>query len=302
MSTWKQGMHPRGKEREREREDWMKAHGGSIQAAYFWAYKYLRPVHYNSTSANFTCSLLCFSAPLCSSCFYLSLCFLSLQILSNSPFSVKRYYIYHWVVIFVGFDKESFKLRVTMENKKQVAAGGSSSSRTFDNLFGPKVSSSASSSSPTTGLFGSIFPPPSAVPAGRDSHYNQGGSGKYGNPDSITQSSKSESSGISTKENGPINYQHEPMEPCNFSSSIYYGGQENYSPRTRSTESHHILKKDGEENDPNGSNPNSASRGNWWQGSLYYWNLATSTKEFTTVHRGGDAMISTLICTTEIRW
>jgi hypothetical protein len=48
-----------------------------------------------------------------------------------------------------------------MENKKQV--GGSSSSMTFDHLFGPKDPSSASSSS-STGLFGSIFPPPSTVP------------------------------------------------------------------------------------------------------------------------------------------
>ncbi|XP_041004262.1 uncharacterized protein LOC121249573 [Juglans microcarpa x Juglans regia] len=152
-----------------------------------------------------------------------------------------------------------------MENKKQ--AGASSSSMTLDHLFGPKNPSSASS-----GLFGSIFPPPSTV-LGRDSSRNQGGSGKYGTPDIITQNSKAgESVGSSSREKGS-NYQNETVEPCYFSSSIYYGGQENYSPRTRSTESPHMFKdkKDaGDDDDSNGSNPNSASRGNWWQGSLYY--------------------------------
>ncbi|GMY08112.1 hypothetical protein FCV25MIE_03351 [Fagus crenata] len=158
-----------------------------------------------------------------------------------------------------------------MENKKQVGdssktVGGSSSSRSFDHLFGPKDPSSASSSS-STGIFGSIFPPPSTV-LGRDSSHNQGGSGKYGNPDNITQNVKGESGGIGTK--GSL-YQNEIMDPCYLSSSIYYGGQENYSPRARTTESQHqIFKKHGEDDDSNGSNANSASRGNWWQGSLYY--------------------------------
>ncbi|KAF3975804.1 hypothetical protein CMV_000956 [Castanea mollissima] len=153
-----------------------------------------------------------------------------------------------------------------MENKKQVGdaskkvGGSSSSSRSLDHLFGPKDPSSASS----TGIFGSIFPPPSTL--GRDSFHNQGGSGKYGNPDIIAQSVKDESAGIGTR-NSP--YQNETMEPCYLSSSIYYGGQENYSPRAGSTESQKIFKKDGGEDDSN-NNANSASRGNWWQGSLYY--------------------------------
>lgn len=47
-------------------------------------------------------------------------------------------------------------------NKKKVAAGSSSSSLTnFDHLFGPKDPSTTSSSS--TSIFGSIFPPPSTV-------------------------------------------------------------------------------------------------------------------------------------------
>lgn len=155
---------------------------------------------------------------------------------------------------------------ITMANKKQVGSSAPpSSSTTFDHLFGPKHPSSVSSSS-STGLFGSIFPPPSTV-LGRDSSdHNQGGSAKYGNPDVMTQSSK----GTLAGEKGSIYHNDRTMEPCYLSSSLYYGGQENYSPRTRSSESDNSFKKDGRDDDSNGSNPNSASRGNWWQGSLYY--------------------------------
>ncbi|XP_048325545.2 uncharacterized protein LOC125421264 isoform X2 [Ziziphus jujuba] len=90
---------------------------------------------------------------------------------------------------------------------------------------------------------------------------------KYERPDTTSQRSKSESSSIKGKDS---TYQNESAEPCYFSSSIYYGGQENYSPRTRATESQNVFKKDGSDDDPNGNNSNSASRGNWWQGSLYY--------------------------------
>ncbi|WCJ19688.1 hypothetical protein M5689_001969 [Euphorbia peplus] len=145
-----------------------------------------------------------------------------------------------------------------MENKKQ-----STGSSSFDHLFGPKDSSSSSSSS---SVFSSIFSAPSQG-LGRDSAgtmANQAGNSRYGNPGNNSQSHKGSSSG---KE-----YQNETAEPCYFSSSIYYGGQENYSPRTsrNNSESHHSFKKDEKNEDPNGNNSNGASRGNWWQGSLYY--------------------------------
>lgn len=47
-----------------------------------------------------------------------------------------------------------------MENKRQESASSSSSPINFDHLFGPKDSSSSSA---TTGGFGSIFSPPTAV-------------------------------------------------------------------------------------------------------------------------------------------
>ncbi|KAI9078305.1 hypothetical protein K1719_039681 [Acacia pycnantha] len=134
-----------------------------------------------------------------------------------------------------------------MENKnnsKNNVGGSSSSSTNFDQLFGPKEPSSSSSSS--SSIFGSMFPPPL--------DFVSGGKGKS-------------SGGVSDK-----NYQNEStMEPSNYyTSSIYYGGQENYFPKCRTTDSHQDVKKDSDGDDPNGDNPNSASRGNWWQGSLYY--------------------------------
>ncbi|MFS7958020.1 hypothetical protein Hanom_Chr07g00673301 [Helianthus anomalus] len=113
-----------------------------------------------------------------------------------------------------------------MDHKKHQSGGSSSSSSFTENLFGPKDTSSASSS----GLFSTVF-------------------------DYKTQRSA-----------GPV-YQNETAEPSYLSSSIYYGGQEDYAPNTETTRPPHTSKKDGGDNDPNGS---SASRGNWWQGSLYY--------------------------------
>ncbi|RDY06891.1 hypothetical protein CR513_09059 [Mucuna pruriens] len=153
-------------------------------------------------------------------------------------------------------------------NKKKVGEGGSSSSSftNFDHLFGPKDPSTTSSSS--TSIFGSIFPPPSTVGV-RDSTKQDTGCKNYGAPGNY--SNKGESSGVSNKNGSSTNYhQNETVEPSYYSSSIYYGAQENYSPRTRTTQSHHIFKKDKEDDDPNGNDSNSASRGNWWQGSLYY--------------------------------
>ncbi|KAL2317172.1 hypothetical protein Fmac_031048 [Flemingia macrophylla] len=135
-------------------------------------------------------------------------------------------------------------------NKKQLAGGCSSSTMNFDHLFGPKDSSSTSTSST---LFGSIFPPPSSV-GERESRIKEVGSKKFGAP-GTHQSNKS------------TNYQNETVEPSSyFSSSIYYGAQENYSPTSRTTQPHPVFKKDKDDGDSNGNDSNSAARGNWWQG------------------------------------
>ncbi|MED6205526.1 hypothetical protein PIB30_018514 [Stylosanthes scabra] len=62
-------------------------------------------------------------------------------------------------------------------------------------------------------------------------------------------------------------YEEQRVQPCHLSSSIYYGGQDIYShpQTTQNSGLNSLYKKDGGEDDSG-----SASRGNWWQGSLYY--------------------------------
>ncbi|XP_004503211.1 uncharacterized protein [Cicer arietinum] len=155
-------------------------------------------------------------------------------------------------------------------NKKKVGGGaGSSSSPTnFDHLFGPKDPSTISSSS--NSIFGSIFPPPSTG-GRRDSTRHDMGCKNYGGGAPGNYSKKGE--GMSNKNiTDDTNYHNETVGPNYYSSSIYYGAQENYSPTTcKTTHSPHIIKNDkDDDDDSNGSDSGSASRGNWWKGSLYY--------------------------------
>ncbi|TMW87997.1 hypothetical protein EJD97_019155 [Solanum chilense] len=142
-----------------------------------------------------------------------------------------------------------------MEKAKQVIDSSSSSSSFTNELFGPKEPSNST-------LFASVFGPPSTglrrdpIHSGdhRGSSRIQDQGNQYGN-----------NTKYGTSENGSKRSQNEKVEaPCNLSSSIYYGGQDVYPPTNQTTGSqNNIVKKDGD-----GSN--SASRGNWWQGSLYY--------------------------------
>lgn len=120
--------------------------------------------------------------------------------------------------------------------------------------------------------------------------------------DYMYQKNRGESGGRTSKERNSI-YQNETAEPCYFSSSIHYGGQEVYSPAAQGTNSQYTvrepkkkepfllctkskftlwlffisyssvfltwnqIRKDGSEDDLNGNN--SASRGNWWQGKRF---------------------------------
>lgn len=158
--------------------------------------------------------------------------------------------------------------------KKQ--AGGSITSITSD-LFGPKESSKSSGSA--NGAFGPFFGP-SSTGLGKDpSRYGKTGTSRnqdyethysnasHGTSDFMEQRNKGKRSGITKKELTSI-YQNDRAEPC-YNSSIYYGGQDVYSPSNTIT-SHHLVRKDVEEDDPNGNVASSASRGNWWLGSLYY--------------------------------
>uniref|UniRef100_A0A5B6YRC9 Uncharacterized protein n=1 Tax=Davidia involucrata TaxID=16924 RepID=A0A5B6YRC9_DAVIN len=156
-----------------------------------------------------------------------------------------------------------------MEGRKEV--GSSSYSSFTSDLFGSKDSSGSSAS----GIFGSIFAPSSKV-VGRGSLLPQVGekqqdstsqvwNTKPGPPDISPQSSEGESQRIPNMNKNSF-YQEERVQPCHLSSSIYYGGQDIYShPQNTQSSLYSTFNKDGGEDDSG-----SASRGNWWQGSLYY--------------------------------
>ncbi|XP_019434555.1 PREDICTED: uncharacterized protein LOC109341171 [Lupinus angustifolius] len=75
-----------------------------------------------------------------------------------------------------------------------------------------------------------------------------------------TDNSKGESTGRISNKSMSTNYENEAVEPSYFSSSIYYGGQENYFYTSRTiTEPHHVFYKKGEEDDPNGKDSSTAS-------------------------------------------
>ncbi|XP_060215497.1 uncharacterized protein LOC132642261 isoform X2 [Lycium barbarum] len=154
-----------------------------------------------------------------------------------------------------------------MEKAKQVVGSSSSSSSFTNELFGPKKPSNSS-------LFGSVFGPNSTGLRRDPMHSGDRGSSRiqdqgnhYGNTKYGTSDNGSNRSRGDNTKDKTLMYQYEKVEaPCNLSSSIYYGGQDVYPPTTQTSGSlNNIVKKDGRDD---GSN--SASRGNWWEGSLYY--------------------------------
>ncbi|AED97138.1 unnamed protein product [Arabidopsis thaliana] len=135
-----------------------------------------------------------------------------------------------------------------MEGKGRVGSSSSTSSSFTAELFGSKDPSPPSSSS---GIFSTMFPHPSKGSA-RD-----GSNSKHG-----SQAQRRES----------LNAQEDRVEPCHLSSSLYYGGQDVYA-RSTTNQTYPPVKNDRRrsgEDDANGQNPQDVSRGNWWQGSLYY--------------------------------
>ncbi|XVF08186.1 hypothetical protein REPUB_Repub06bG0204500 [Reevesia pubescens] len=159
-----------------------------------------------------------------------------------------------------------------MEGRKGV--GSSSSSSFTSELFGSKESPASSS----TGIFGSIFPPPSKV-LGRESPRpdvmtkrldspNDPWNTKPGASGNFSKGHEGEDQSIANRDGSSI-YQEQRLQPCHLSSSIYYGGQDVYSHPQSSQgsglNSVPVYKKDGGEDDSG-----KASRGDWWQESLYY--------------------------------
>ncbi|KAM7464014.1 hypothetical protein LguiA_032135 [Lonicera macranthoides] len=153
-----------------------------------------------------------------------------------------------------------------MEGKRPV--GNSSSSSFTSDLFGSKDSSVSSSSS---GIFASIFAPSSKV-LGRESLRSESiekkqdsWNNKHGAQDANSRGKEGDNQNPPNRDMSSY-YNEEKVQPCHLSSSIYYGGQDVYShPKSTQNSGNLTHNKDGGEDDSG-----SASRGNWWQGSLYY--------------------------------
>ncbi|OAY41400.1 hypothetical protein MANES_09G098500v8 [Manihot esculenta] len=95
---------------------------------------------------------------------------------------------------------------------------------------------------------------------------NEAWNTKPGTPDDSSKSNHGEGQNVPSRDTNSF-YQEQRVQPCHLSSSIYYGGQDIYHHPQNSQNSNmtSMFKKDGTEDDSG-----SASRGNWWQGSLYY--------------------------------
>ncbi|CAK8574951.1 unnamed protein product [Lathyrus sativus] len=110
---------------------------------------------------------------------------------------------------------------------------------------------------------------PSSSPSpneGRDKASMEKWDSILGTPDVIFKACGGGSQKIETADKSSI-YQDQRIEPCNLSSSIFYGGQDNI-PHAQNTqnEGKNLWAKNVVEDDDLGI----ASRGDWWKGSLYY--------------------------------
>ncbi|XP_031482397.1 uncharacterized protein LOC116252269 [Nymphaea colorata] len=177
---------------------------------------------------------------------------------------------------------ESGHDRVEEQAQGQVQGLQAGRSSSFSELFGDKDSR-------TNGVFESVFsasslPPPSSSSSSLSS--SQWSSSPKGNVSSVPEESWRKDGDHQSDENtknvsdisiqkdngeGLNTEQVEGVESFYLSSSLYYGGRDIYTPSPTS-QAPGISKfpKDGNEDDPISNNSNSASRGNWWQGSLYY--------------------------------
>ncbi|KAL7598797.1 uncharacterized protein LOC111907252 [Lactuca sativa] len=174
-----------------------------------------------------------------------------------------------------------------MENKNQSTSSPSSppppppspprsstSSSFTAELFGNNDSQPSSA-----GVFSSIFPPPSTVLARNPNCPQFTGATQKKTSESQLWTATHGTSAVAKNTaiaNGVMNMERrsifqERVEPSPLSSSLYYGGQEDMyvcSSSDPTSQSYSKFKKFDGKDDPN--HLHSASRGNWWQGSLYY--------------------------------
>ncbi|PKA56420.1 hypothetical protein AXF42_Ash014923 [Apostasia shenzhenica] len=126
------------------------------------------------------------------------------------------------------------------------------------------------SASPTKSDFLSSIFPPSGAGKG-SSHYESPAAmagRKQGNEGGSSNGSASKSQNASKKNSNHPIVLCEIAEPCLMSSSVYYGGRDDFIPENSSSHSSgsgsYRYKNDSEDD------KHVATRGEWWQGSLYY--------------------------------
>ncbi|KAH1039315.1 hypothetical protein J1N35_041058 [Gossypium stocksii] len=144
---------------------------------------------------------------------------------------------------------------------------GSSAPSITTQLFGSREPPSSSNE-----VLRALLSPQSKVPGGRYFHpgmvalpQDSLNVPQNAKPTTNGNHSKEHAGEVRSAENGRVGstYQQQIVEPCHLSSSIYYGGQDIY---IRSHDDQDSGLNDDSEEDESGY----ASRGNWWQGSVYY--------------------------------
>ncbi|KAK8955626.1 hypothetical protein KSP40_PGU019516 [Platanthera guangdongensis] len=117
-------------------------------------------------------------------------------------------------------------------------------------------------------ILSSIFPPSSMGARKDHSHSDASGSWrKHGDGNSRGSPSKNQNSG--KKSNSPV-YLCELPESCLMSSSVYYGGRDDFIPDSSTSQNSSTRYNHKKDKDDDSSNTDVATRGDWWQGSFYY--------------------------------
>ncbi|KAK8935413.1 hypothetical protein KSP39_PZI013432 [Platanthera zijinensis] len=116
-------------------------------------------------------------------------------------------------------------------------------------------------------ILSSIFPPRSMVTCSdaSGSWRKHGGDAQNGN--SRGSPSKNQNSG--KKSSSPV-YLCELPESCLMSSSVYYGGRDDFIPDSSTSQNSSTRYNHKKDKDDDSGNTDVATRGDWWQGSFYY--------------------------------
>ncbi|KAK1265750.1 hypothetical protein QJS04_geneDACA011382 [Acorus gramineus] len=166
-----------------------------------------------------------------------------------------------------------------MEGKKSTVSADSAKAKPSiaSELFGSKESSAPgtkgySAGSGSSGIFDAVFSNPATMPGRPNSQFDGLGTwrkedhqvwnSKPAPSDSIFQNSSSEGN----KDRNPLFAgDHGKVEPCFLGSSLFYGGQDICNPPSNPSGTNKYYKDDDDRDERD-----CASRGNWWQESLYY--------------------------------